>query len=122
MKKILLICLLCAGTANAQWKFPTFSSMGDTAFYRVDVDLDIALAGFKDIMTYNYFTFDKKDYTEKYRLMYFNYYVEEKDPTHVYLFYFIKTRRGYESWFEYRINKDWTIENDELIMTYKKEN
>ena len=121
MKKILFIFLLSVSTANAQWKFPTFTSIGDTTFYRVDDNLDIALAGFKDVLAYNYFTFDKKEFTEKHRIMYFLYYVDEKDPAHVYFLYFLKTRRGYESWFEYRTNKDWVIENDELTMTYTKE-
>lgn len=121
MKKFLLICLISASTAHAQWKFPAFTSIGDTSFYRVDVDLDMALAGFKDVLAYNYFTFDKKDYTEKSRIMYFMYYVDEQDPTHVHFFYLLKTRRGYESWFEYRVNQDWVIENDELTMYYTKE-
>ena len=121
MKKILFICLLSASTANAQWKFPAYTSIGDTSFYRVDADLDMALAGFKDVLFYNYFTFDKKQYEEKYRIMYFICYVDEKDPAHVNFFYLIKTRRGYESWFEYRINQDWVIENDELTMYYTKE-
>ncbi|MEY3845276.1 MAG: hypothetical protein RL293_1698 [Bacteroidota bacterium] len=54
-------------------------------------------------------------------MMYFMYYVDEQDPTHVYFFHFLKTRRGYESWFEYRVNQDWVIENDELTMYYTKE-
>ncbi|MFM6934471.1 MAG: hypothetical protein ACKOXP_03445 [Flavobacteriales bacterium] len=121
MKKLFLICLLYASTAQAQWKFPAFTSIGDTSFYRIDVDYELALAGFKDVLTYNYFTFDKKELTEKSRILYYMFYVEENDPNHVQFFYLIKTRRGYESWFETRVNQDWTIVNDGLTMYYTKE-
>ena len=122
MKKLLLILVLTASTANAQWVFPTFNSIGDTSFYRIDQNFEVALSSFKCMLNLNGYAFEKKAYTPKDRIMYVIYQVDPKNSNRVYLFYLLYTRRGYETWYEYRTNQDCIIENDELTITYKRLN
>ena len=122
MKKFILIFTLGISTAYAQWQLPTYTSIGDTSFYRIDQKLETALTGFKNVLQINGYEFEKKEYTPKDRIMYVIYDVRPSDPEHVYLFYLLYTRKGYEAWYEYRTNKDCVIINDELTITYKRTN
>ena len=122
MKKIILIFAFASQLANAQWVFPTFNSIGDTSFYRIDQNLEVALSSFKCMLNLNGYVFEKKAYTPKDRIMYVVYDVDPKDSNYVYLFYLLYTKRGYEAWYEYRSNQDCIIENDELTITYKRLN
>ena len=122
MKKLLLILVLTTSVAHAQWVFPTFNSIGDTSFYRIDQNFEVALSSFKCMLNLNGYAFEKKAYTPKDRIMYVIYQVDPKNSNRVYLFYLLYTRRGYETWYEYRSNQDCSIENDELIITYKRLN
>ena len=122
MKKLLLFLVLTASTAHAQWVFPTFNSIGDTSFYRIDQNLEVALSSFKCMLNLNGYAFEKRAYTPKDRIMYVIYQVDPKNSNRVYLFYLLYTRRGYETWYEYRTNQDCIIENDELTITYKRLN
>ena len=122
MKKLLFILLITSGSAKAQWVFPTFTNIGDTSFFRIDPNEEIALLGFKSMLAFNGYEFEKKAFTPKDRIMYVIYDVRPSDPDHVYLFYFLRTRKGYEAWYEYRKNQDCIIINDELTITYEREN
>jgi hypothetical protein len=122
MKTTLFILLFCSGLAHAQWEFPTYTSIGDTSFHRIDNNLETALTGFKNVLRLNGYDFHKKEYTTKDRIMYVMYEVRQSDPEHVYVYYFLRTRKGYESWFEYRTNKDFEITNDELTIFYTRTN
>jgi len=122
MKTTLFILLFCSGFAHAQWIFPTYTSIGDTSFYRIDNNLETALTGFKNVLQLNGYDFHKKEYTPKNRIMYVVYNVILSDPEHVNIFYLLRTRKGYESWFEYRTNKDFEITNDELTIFYTRTN
>jgi hypothetical protein len=122
MKKFILIFTLGISTAYSQWHLPTYTSIGDTSFYRIDQKLETALTGFKNVLQMNGYEFHKKEYTPKDRIMYVIYDIRPSDPEHVYLFYLLYTRKGYEAWYEYRTNKDCVIINDELTITYKRTN
>jgi hypothetical protein len=122
MKKLLFIFVLTCSAAQAQLLFPTFESKGDTTFYHIENDIDKALCGFKNMLYINDFKFEKKIYSPKHRIMYLVHFVDPKDSEHVYVFYLLLTHRGYESWYEYRTNMDFTIENDNLFLYYKREN
>jgi hypothetical protein len=122
MKKLLLIFILTSSAAQAQLLFPTFESIGDTSFYHLENDPEKALCGFKNMLYINDVKFEKKYYTPKRRIMYLVHYVDPRDQEHVYVFYLLLTQRGYESWYEYRTNMDFTIENDNLFLEYKREN
>jgi hypothetical protein len=122
MKKFILVFTLAISSAHAQWKLPTFTSIGDTSLYRIDEDLESALYGFKYMLRINGYEFEKKQYTPKDRIKYVVYHVRPNDPEHVYIFYLLYTRKGYETWYEYRTNKDLEIINDELTITYKRTN
>jgi hypothetical protein len=122
MKLFILIFSLSISTLNAQWKFPSVTSIGDTSFYRIDHNLETALTGFKNVLQLNGYEFHKKEYTPKDRIMYVIYDIRPSDPDHVYIFYLIETQKGYEAWYEYRTNMDFVIINDELTITYKRMN
>ena len=122
MKKILFILLLTTGSAKAQWVFPTFTNIGDTSFFRIEPNEETALFGFKNMLAINGYEFDKKAFTPKDQIMYVIYDVRPSDPKHVYLFYLLRTRKGYEAWYEYRLNQDCVINKEELIITYEREN
>jgi hypothetical protein len=121
MKKILFILLLTTGSAKAQWVFPTFTNIGDTSFFRIEPIEETALLGFKNILAINGYEFEKKAFTPKDQIMYVIYDVRPSDPEHVYLFYLLRTRKGYEAWYEYRKNQDCVINKEELIITYERE-
>jgi hypothetical protein len=69
----------------------------------------------------NGYEFEKKAFTPKDQIMYVIYDVRPSDPEHVYLFYLLRTRKGYEAWYEYRKNQDCVINKEELIITYERE-
>jgi hypothetical protein len=122
MKNLLFILLLTTGSAKAQLVFPTFTNIGDTSFFRIEPNEETALLGFKSMLAINGIEFEKKAFTPKDRIMYVIYDVRPSDPEHVYLYCLLRTRKGYEAWYEYRKNQDCVINNDELIITYKREN
>jgi hypothetical protein len=121
MKKLLFILLLTTGSAKAQWVFPTFTNIGDTSFFRIEPIEETALLGFKNMLAINGIEFEKKAFTPKDRIMYVIYDVRPSDPEHVYFFYLLRTRKGYEAWYEYRKNQDCIINKEELIITYERE-
>jgi hypothetical protein len=121
MKKLLFILLLTTGSAKAQWIFPTFTNIGDTSFFRIEPIEETALLGFKNMLAINGYAFEKKAFTPKDQIMYVIYDVRPSDPEHVYLFYLLRTRKGYEAWYEYRKNQDCVINKEELIITYERE-
>jgi hypothetical protein len=121
MKNLLFILLLTSGSAKAQWIFPTFTNIGDTSFFHIEPNEETALLGFKNMLTINGYDFDKKAYTPKDQIMYVIYDVRPSDPEHVYLFYLLRTRKGYEAWYDYRTNQDCVINKEELIITYERE-
>ncbi len=122
MKNLLFILLLTSGSAKAQWDFPTFTNIGDTSFFRIEPNEETAVLGFKNMLAINGYEFNKKAFTPKDQIMYVIYDVRASDPKHVYLFYLLRTRKGYEAWYEYRTNQDCVINNDDLIITYEREN
>ena len=121
MKKLLFILLLTTGSAKAQWIFPTFTNIGDTSFFRIEPIEETALLGFKNMLAINGYAFEKKAFSPKDQIMYVIYDVRPSDPEHVYLFYLLRTRKGYEAWYEYRKNQDCVINKEELIITYERE-
>ena len=122
MKKFLFIFLLASGAAQAQFKFPKYESIGDTAFFRIEEEFDIALNGFQNMLNINGYAFEKRNFTPKKRIIYLVHAVDPKDENHVYFFYLLHTVKGYEAWYEYRSNQDCIIENDNLFITYEREN
>ena len=122
MKNLLFILLLTTGSAKAQWVFPTFTNIGDTSFFRIEPNEETALLGFKNMLAINGYEFEKKAFTPKDQIMYVIYDVRPSDPKHVYLFYLLRTRNGYEAWYDYRTNQDCVINKEELIITYEREN
>ena len=122
MKKFLFIILFTSGSVKAQLAFPTFTNIGDTSFYRIEAMENIALIGFKSMLALNGIQFERKAFTPKDRIMYVVYDVPPSHPEQVYFFYLIRTRKGYEAWYECRKNQDCIIIKDDLTITYKREN
>ena len=113
----------------AFWKFVNFLMFKIsyflqkiTSFFRIEPIEETALLGFKNMLAINGYEFEKKAFTPKDQIMYVIYDVRPSDPEHVYLFYLLRTRKGYEAWYEYRKNQDCVINKEELIITYEREN
>lgn len=114
MKKLLLILVLTASTANAQWKpdRADYEVLNDGNFYTTAHDMNTALSIALNTLEYNgakmhSLNVNRKDIDTPL----FNYFHKSSAPDQVYIAYVARTKTGYVIWF--RSLPDVPVEFDE---------
>jgi hypothetical protein len=114
MKKLLLILVLTASTANAQWKpdRPDYEVLNDGNFYTTAHDMNTALSIALNTLEYNGAKMHSLNVNRKeIDTPLFNYFHKSSAPDQVYIVYVTRTKTGYVIWF--RSLPDVPVEFDE---------
>ena len=123
MKKLLLILVLTASTAHAQWKpdKADYEVLNDGNFYTTAHDMNTALSIALNTLEYNgakmhSLNVNRKDIDTPL----FNYFHRSSKAGFVYIVYVARTETGYVIWFRYIIDVTTEFEEEYNILEYKK--
>ena len=122
MKKILLILLLTAGTAQAQWKpdRADYEVLNDGNFYTTAHDMHTAIAIALNTLEYNHAKMHTVDVNRKdFDAPIFAYFHQPEKIDTVLISYVARTKSGYVIWFRTLPDEPISFEEDYMILEYE---
>ena len=122
MKKILLILLLSAGTAQAQWKpdRADYEVLNDGNFYTTAHDMHSAIAIALNTLEYNHAKMHTVDVNRKdFDAPIFAHFHQPEKIDTVLISYVARTETGYVIWFRTLPDEPISFEEDYIILEYE---
>lgn len=122
MKKILLILLLSAGTAQAQWKpdRADYEVLNDGNFYTTAHDMHTAISIALNTLEYNHAKMHTVDVNRKdFDAPIFAHFHQPEKIDTVLISYVARTESGYVIWFRTLPDEPISFEEDYMILEYE---
>ena len=122
MKKLLLILVLTASTAHAQWKpdRADYEVLNDGNFYTTAHDMNTALSIALNTLQYNGAKMHSLKVNRKeIDTPLFNYFHKDSQAGFVYIVYVARTKTGYVVWFRYIPDVTTEFEEEYAVLEYE---
>jgi len=122
MKKLLLILVLTASTAHAQWKpdRADYEILNDGNFYTTAHDMQTAIAIALNTLEYNGAKMHTLNVNRKeIDAPLFNHFHRSNQSGKVYISYVARTKTGYVIWFRYLPDEPIEFEEEYIVLEYE---